>query len=114
MSLFNSSVRCSTLSLSGSGWLFPYHIGVIEVLERHGVLKPSTPIQGLSGGAVVAVGVCSGISAGEMMDWAIKISTQLREASASSTTLGTVYDVWGNVGSTLHEVYMRYAWPIRL
>lgn len=114
MSVLNNGVRCSILSLSGTGWLFPYHVGVIEVLEQNGVLKPSTPLQGLSGGAMIAAGFCSGVSADEMMDSAIKISTQLREVSASATTFGTVYSVWGKVERTMQEVYMGYVWHMRL
>ena len=104
MPLVGNAVRCSILSLSGSGWLFPYHLGVIEILQQNGVLKRSTSIQGLSGGALVATGIIAGVSPDEMMHSAIKISTRLRGQSASHNTTKILRDVWGEIGGTLYEV----------
>lgn len=38
---------------SGSGFLMPFFVGVIEVLNRQGVLRADTPVAGASGGALM-------------------------------------------------------------
>lgn len=114
MPLLDNAVRCSIVSLSGSGWLFPYHLGVLDVLQLNGVLKPCTPIQGLSGGALVAAAIISGVSADEMMDAALNISTRLRDRATSTTTFGIVRAVWGKLAPTvdqiMHEILPVDAW----
>ena len=82
------------LALSGCGWLFPYHIGVLSYLKSHQWVTPSTILSGVSGGALVAVGEASGLSEQDMMDVAVDIVR--RQYSTTNTT-----SIWGNIGATV-------------
>ena len=93
------------LSLSGCGWLFPFHVGVISSLQAHGVIGESTVLTGVSGGALVATGHASGLSENDMMD----IATDIIERW-SIRGGGSLFDVWGQMGPIV-EVAMHRALP---
>jgi hypothetical protein len=43
-----------SVSLSGCGWLIPYHVGVLKCLMERGIVcKDRTVLSGVSGGAIV-------------------------------------------------------------
>ena len=48
-------MRIRRLGLSGCGWLFPYHIGVLSYLQKAGVVDSKTILSGVSGGALVSI-----------------------------------------------------------
>ena len=51
-----------SVSLSGCGWLIPYHVGVLKCLVERGIVcKDRTVLSGVSGGAIVAAGLASNI-----------------------------------------------------
>jgi len=55
------------LSLSGAGWLLPFHVGVYETLVKAGAAFEDIPIAGASGGALVAAGFGGGSNGDDMM-----------------------------------------------
>jgi hypothetical protein len=40
---------------SGGGFIIPFFLGVVDVLQRQGILTPIVPIAGASSGALVAM-----------------------------------------------------------
>ncbi|KAI8471884.1 MAG: hypothetical protein J3K34DRAFT_458129 [Monoraphidium minutum] len=49
------------LSFGGAGFLIWYYIGVIKVLQQLGIVDKSTPVAGISSGALTAGALCSGM-----------------------------------------------------
>ena len=93
------------LSLSGCGWLFPFHVGVISSLQAHGVVDHTTILTGVSGGALVAAGHSCGLSEDDMMSVAADIVERW-----SVTGGGSLFDVWGKMGPIVEDA-MRSALP---
>ncbi|KXZ42156.1 hypothetical protein GPECTOR_194g324 [Gonium pectorale] len=58
------------ISFSGGGFLLPYFIGVAEVLQQLGVLRPggATPVAGSSAGSLIASSLACGLTPDEMYD----------------------------------------------
>lgn len=81
------------VSLSGSGWLLPFHIGVLTALQRRGLLLPTTPLAGASGGALVAVAHACGLPPDDLMAGARQLAGWARS-----------HRVWGGLGSPLREL----------
>jgi hypothetical protein len=82
--------------LSGSGWLFPWHVGVVSALAKEGLLKKiiisyrkditgnstataNTRFYGTSGGSVVASGFVFGLSGEEIMELGIEVARLTRQ-----------------------------------
>ncbi|XP_078444188.1 acyl transferase/acyl hydrolase/lysophospholipase superfamily protein isoform X2 [Wolffia australiana] len=62
-------------SFSAAGLLFPYHLGVAQLLLEKGYIKESTPLAGSSAGAIV----CAVIASGKSMQEALKATKILAE-----------------------------------
>ena len=65
----------SWIALSGSGWLTPYHVGVLSGLRRTGLIDRfiKVPVAGTSGGALVAAADACGLSEAEMLKATIEL-----------------------------------------
>ena len=59
-------IAAPILSLSGSGWLLPFHIGVVDALRARSLMPPR--ILGASGGALVAAGAVCGVESETLME----------------------------------------------
>ncbi|KAI3445658.1 hypothetical protein Pfo_002323 [Paulownia fortunei] len=62
-------------SFSAAGLLFPYHLGVAQLLIEKGYIKETTPLAGSSAGAIV----CAVIASGASMQEALKATKMLAE-----------------------------------
>ncbi|KAK6135415.1 hypothetical protein DH2020_030834 [Rehmannia glutinosa] len=62
-------------SFSAAGLLFPYHLGVAQLLIEKGYIKETTPLAGSSAGAIV----CAAIASGTSMQEALKATKILAE-----------------------------------
>lgn len=69
------AVTSPGFSFSAAGLLFPYHIGVAQLLIEKGYIKETTPLAGSSAGAVV----CAAIASGSSMEEALKATKILAE-----------------------------------
>ncbi|KAK2966634.1 hypothetical protein RJ640_002332 [Escallonia rubra] len=56
------AVTSPGFSFSAAGLLFPYHLGVAQLLIEKGYIKETTPLAGSSAGAIVCAAVASGAS----------------------------------------------------
>ncbi|ESQ33465.1 hypothetical protein EUTSA_v10007991mg [Eutrema salsugineum] len=55
-------------SFSAAGLLFPYHLGVAQLLIEKGYIKENTPLAGASAGAIVCATIASGSSMHEALE----------------------------------------------
>lgn len=94
------TMALTRIGLSGCGWLFPYHIGVLSYLKTTNLITKSTILSGLSGGSLVAVGEASGLSENEMMEVATNI---VQRWSLNGTKSITIFDVWGTMNTVVAE-----------
>ncbi|KAH6811687.1 Acyl transferase/acyl hydrolase/lysophospholipase superfamily protein [Perilla frutescens var. frutescens] len=69
------AVTSPGFSFSAAGLLFPYHIGVAQLLIEKGYIKDTTPLAGSSAGAIV----CAVIASGASMEEALKATKILAE-----------------------------------
>jgi hypothetical protein len=65
--------------LSGSGWLFPFHIGALRQWMRMGLIKEGTRFIGASGGAMVAAAFASKVKDEKITELALEICAQARK-----------------------------------
>jgi hypothetical protein len=63
-----------SFAFSGSGWLTPFHLGVLHSLKKNGFIHDNTVIAGTSGGAITALVGCCNISETEVLDLMIDLS----------------------------------------
>jgi len=63
-------------SFSPGGLLFPYHLGVIDILSQEGYIDESTPLVGSSAGAIAITAFASHISMQEALDCCTRITTR--------------------------------------
>ncbi|MQL91134.1 hypothetical protein Taro_023751 [Colocasia esculenta] len=69
-------------SFSAAGLLFPYHLGVSQLLLEKGYITETTPLSGSSAGAIV----CAVIASGNTMQDALKVTKLLAEDCRSNGT----------------------------
>ncbi|GBF93867.1 hypothetical protein Rsub_06866 [Raphidocelis subcapitata] len=62
------------VGFSGAGFLIPFFLGVIDVLQRQGVLQPSMPMAGASSGALAIMTASDQISLQMMREEASRLS----------------------------------------
>ena len=55
-----------SLSMSGCGWLTPFHIGVVQAFKDHGLFYERTKVAGSSGGSLAGLIACSGLDQAEV------------------------------------------------
>ena len=109
-------VAIRRLCLSGCGWLFPFHVGVLSYLKAHHIVNTSTVLSGVSGGALVAAGEASGLTEEEMMSVAANIVHRLSVDGAAAgsggnrSSNGSIRDVWGHM-SPLVEAALTQGLP---
>lgn len=91
------------ISLSGCGWLFPYHVGVLQGLKRSGVIirseveeVSSVVYSGVSGGSLIAVAEAAGISSEDQLDAANAANRAIRKNPRLS--------FWGSGRAVLRDV----------
>ncbi|XP_039174266.1 patatin-like phospholipase domain-containing protein 2 [Eucalyptus grandis] len=80
-------------SFSAAGLLFPYHLGVAQLLIEKGYIKETTPLAGSSAGAIV----CAVIASGASMEEALVATKVLAE---DCRRRGTAF----RLGAVLREV----------
>ena len=98
------ATRIGTVALSGSGWLFPFHIGVVKQLLDTGLIDTQTQLLGTSGGSLVAAGQACGVQHEQILMAALDIASQLRRKGSG------LRDHWGQMGP-LVETVMREMLP---
>lgn len=100
------------VALSGSGWLFPWHIGVLDALRaRPGILQDAgLRVTGTSGGALVAVADACGIASEDAMRMSINIAEELQAMTPSS-----IYGhsrswplMWGRMGEAVEQALREH------
>lgn len=69
-------------SFSVAGLLFPFHIGVIERLSSQGILTPSTPLNGASGGALAAACAAAAFSSEKSLSASLRVSKRCNSEGA--------------------------------
>ena len=85
------------VSLSGCGWLIPYHVGVLKCLLERGVIcKDRCVLSGVSGGAIVAAGVKSNVSLSDVSEMMTACADRIRNAENGQFV--------GNMGYVLREM----------
>lgn len=78
--------KVSSIGFSGAGFLLCYHLGVAKcfqeqrILPRKGELRPTIPLTGVSGGALVAAAVSAGIDPDVGMQETLEVSSLARKA----------------------------------
>ncbi|XP_039145868.1 LOW QUALITY PROTEIN: uncharacterized protein LOC120283293 [Dioscorea cayenensis subsp. rotundata] len=83
-------------SFSAAGLLFPYHLGVAQLLLEKGYIKETTPLSGSSAGAIVCAVIASGSSMQEALR-ATKILADDCRLNGTAFRLGAVLrDVLNN------------------
>jgi hypothetical protein len=65
----------NSFALSGSGWLMPFHVGVIKALKEEGLMNQDSHYSGTSGGSICALHACSELSCEETLEMIIKMSS---------------------------------------
>ncbi|GAB2229725.1 hypothetical protein Droror1_Dr00013977 [Drosera rotundifolia] len=83
------AVRSPGFSFSAAGLLFPYHLGVAELLIEKGYIMDSTPLAGSSAGAIVCAVIASGSSMQEALD-VTKVLAQDCRLRGTAFRLGAV------------------------
>ncbi|KAK3238242.1 hypothetical protein CYMTET_51730 [Cymbomonas tetramitiformis] len=68
-----------SFSFSASGLLFPYYIGVIEVLLDAGLITDETHIAGTSGGGLVSACIANGVQPQQLLDTVCMLYENLRD-----------------------------------
>jgi len=66
-------------SFSPGGLLFPYHLGVLNVLAKNLYITNATPLAGSSAGAIAVAALAAGIDLDEALDACIRISHRCKE-----------------------------------
>ncbi|XVF45739.1 hypothetical protein PTKIN_Ptkin02bG0230600 [Pterospermum kingtungense] len=84
-------------SFSAAGLLFPYHLGVAQLLIEKGYIKETTPLAGSSAGAIV----CAVIASGATMLEALKATKVLADDCRLN---GTAF----RLGAVLHDVLDKF------
>uniref|UniRef100_A0A1D1XMU2 Patatin n=1 Tax=Anthurium amnicola TaxID=1678845 RepID=A0A1D1XMU2_9ARAE len=84
-------------SFSAAGLLFPYHLGVAQLLLERGYIKETTPLAGSSAGAIV----CVVIASGNTMQDALKVTKVLAE---DCRIKGTAF----RLGAVLRDVLKEF------
>jgi hypothetical protein len=89
--LYSNRLEKSTISyksspyesyaFSGSGWLMPFHFGVIAEMKGKGFINPNTPVYGSSGGAIAALVVAADIDANYALEKVCLINKTLITSS---------------------------------
>ena len=95
------------VALSGSGWLFPWHVGVLAALRaRPRALASASEglrVTGTSGGAIVAVTDACGIAPEDAMKMSMEIAKQLRAQPPNANRGDTWLSSWGRMGGVLER-----------
>eukprot|EP00041_Stephanoeca_diplocostata_P011465 m.190218 g.190218 ORF g.190218 m.190218 type:complete len:302 (+) comp18548_c0_seq1:283-1188(+) len=68
--------RVPGFAFSGSGWLMPFHLGVAKELLARGFITNSTPLYGMSGGALAAMAVVLRLPLEEVADMMISVQNE--------------------------------------
>ncbi|EEF33766.1 conserved hypothetical protein [Ricinus communis] len=76
-------------SFSAAGLLFPYHLGVAQLLIEKGYIKETTPLAGSSAGAIVCAVIASGASMHEALE-ATKVLAEDCRLRGTAFRLGAV------------------------
>ncbi|KAG2314796.1 hypothetical protein Bca52824_017918 [Brassica carinata] len=76
-------------SFSAAGLLFPYHLGVAQLLIEKGYIKDTTPLAGASAGAVICAVITSGSSMWEALE-ATKVLADDCRRNGTAFRLGAV------------------------
>ncbi|XP_010478745.1 PREDICTED: patatin-like phospholipase domain-containing protein 4 [Camelina sativa] len=76
-------------SFSAAGLLFPYHLGVAQLLIEKGYIKETTPLAGSSAGAIVCAVITSGASMREALDATKELADDCRR-NGTAFRLGAV------------------------
>ncbi|KAK9110214.1 hypothetical protein Sjap_018274 [Stephania japonica] len=84
-------------SFSAAGLLFPYHLGVAQLLIEKGYIKETTPLAGSSAGAIV----CAVIASGSSMKEALEATKILAEDCRSK---GTAF----RLGAVLRDILLKF------
>ncbi|KAJ9174614.1 hypothetical protein P3X46_013242 [Hevea brasiliensis] len=84
-------------SFSAAGLLFPYHLGVAQLLIEKGYIKETTPLAGSSAGAIV----CAVIASGASMQEALQATKLLAE---DCRLRGTAF----RLGAVLRDVLEKF------
>ncbi|KAK8941869.1 hypothetical protein KSP40_PGU016471 [Platanthera guangdongensis] len=82
-------VASTGFSFSAAGLLFPYHLGVAQLLLEKGFIKETTPLAGSSAGAIVCVVISSGSSMKDALQ-ATKILAEDCRLNGTAFRLGEV------------------------
>ncbi|WZZ78585.1 hypothetical protein YC2023_099157 [Brassica napus] len=81
-------------SFSAAGLLFPYHLGVAQLLIEKGYIKDTTPLAGASAGAVVCAVITSGSSMWEALE-ATKVLADDCRRNGTAFRLGFMSETQG-------------------
>ncbi|KAL8027420.1 hypothetical protein ABFX02_14G094200 [Erythranthe guttata] len=84
-----TAVTSPGFSFSAAGLLFPYHLGVAQLLIEKGYIKETTPLAGSSAGAIVCAVIASGASMKEALE-ATKILAEDCRLRGTAFRLGAV------------------------
>ncbi|EOA38013.1 hypothetical protein CARUB_v10009483mg [Capsella rubella] len=76
-------------SFSAAGLLFPYHLGVAQLLIEKGYIKETTPLAGSSAGAIVCAVITSGASMQEALEATKELAADCRR-NGTAFRLGAV------------------------
>jgi predicted acylesterase/phospholipase RssA len=63
-------------SLSPGGLLLPYHLGVLDALEHHGLVNENTPLAGSSAGAIATASKAAKIDSRQVLESTMNICDQ--------------------------------------
>ncbi|KAL0387195.1 UNVERIFIED_CONTAM: 1-acylglycerol-3-phosphate O-acyltransferase PNPLA3 [Sesamum radiatum] len=83
------AVTSPGFSFSAAGLLFPYHLGVAQLLIEKGYITETTPLAGSSAGAIVCAVIASGASMQEALE-ATKILAEDCRTRGTAFRLGAV------------------------
>ena len=87
----------NSFALSGSGWLMPFYLGVIDGLRKEGIMNETSHYAGSSGGSICALHACSDYSCEEALGEIIEMSTNKI--------------VWKNMDSALRKSLIKRVTP---
>lgn len=91
------AVTSPGFSFSAAGLLFPYHLGVAQLLLEKGYIKETTPLAGSSAGAIV----CAVIASGKSMQEALQVTKILADDCRLN---GTAF----RLGAVLRDVLEKF------